>query len=130
FPNAQVWVPNVNGAGQPTGGTSSAAIDASGYQLVRAPRFTGSLGVTYMMPIEGGEITASARGLYSSGFPFEPSGRLRQGGYGVLNASIGYESDAGWGLRFEGKNITGTKYITFAGSANPSDYYVPADPAT
>lgn len=129
FTNAQTFIVNRDLAGNLIAGTRSASAIATGKQLVKAPKFTASAGLSYVATMENGKITANVRGQYTGAFPWEPSGRLRQNGYVVVNAGIGYEADEGWGVRFEGTNLTDAKYSTFTASSAPTgDFYTPSDP--
>lgn len=128
FPSAQVYVVNRDMSGNLIAGTTSISFDASGRQLVRAPKFSGTAGISYTNNLGDGAITANLRGQYTSGFPWEASGRLRQKAYATLNASLGYEAKAGWGVKFEATNITDAQYSVFTGSSTPGDYYMPSDP--
>src|SRR3546814_14565770 len=50
FPGAPAAVP------LPTGGNSTANIDASGNHMIRAPSFTANAAVNYTVPVGDGEI--------------------------------------------------------------------------
>lgn len=131
FRQAQVYVPNVDPVtGAPVGGARSISFDASGKKLMRSPSFMGSGGVTYKQPVAGGEVTAVVRAQYNSSMPWEPSNRLKEDPYILVNASIGYESDNGWGVRVQGANILGAKYSINTGTTNFGDVYAAGDPAT
>lgn len=77
-----------------------------------------------------GRLNASVSASYNSGFNWEPSGRLRQGRYALLDASVGYESDDGWGVRLSGNNLTDANYSIYTASGNSSDFFSAADPTT
>ena len=131
FKNAEVYLPNVDAAGQPIGGNSRGVnFDASGQRLIRTPDFTASAGLTYTAPVGNGEITATARAAYTGSVIWEPAGRIRQDAYTLLNASIGYKSDEGWGIRLLGNNITDAKYSIYSGATALSDFFAAGDPAT
>lgn len=130
FKNAEIYVPNMF-EGAPTGGnTRVTGFDASGQRIIRTPRFTGSAGLTYTHMLEAGNIVAVVRGSYNSGFNWEPSGRVKQGAYALVNASLGYTSNEGWGIRVQGNNITNAKYANYGGAVAFSDFYSASDPAT
>lgn len=130
FRNAQVYAPNVNAAGQPVGGDASISIDASGKPLIRTPKFMASPGLTYRRRVGNGDLIGVVRAQYSSRMSWEPSDRLTEDPRVLVNASIGYESNAGWGLRVEGANIFNVDYALSKGSTNFGDYFSAADPAT
>ena len=51
-----------------------------------------------------------------------------QDAYGILNASIGLASTAGWRVALVGKNLTDESYATFIqSSGNHINRYVPRD---
>lgn len=131
FKNAEVYIPNVDGAGNPIGGnTRVTGYDASGLRLIRTPKWTGTAGITYAAPVGDGKFTGSVRARYNGDFIWEPSGRIREGDYVVLNASLAYRWDSGIQLALEGQNMTGTKYSLYSGATALSDFYAPSDPAT
>ena len=130
FPNAQVYVPNVDAAGRPIGGDASISFDASGKRLVRSPKFTASAGVTYEQELGDGRLTAVARAQYNSSMSWEASGRLREPSYALVNASIGYEWNSGWALRIQGSNIFDAKYSIATLSTNFGDVFSAGDPTT
>lgn len=130
FRNAQVYVPNVDAAGNPVGGDASIAVDASGNRLIRAPKVMLSAGVTYTYPLGTGALTGVVRAQHSSRMSWEPSGRLTEDPLTLVNASIGYEAAAGWGVRVEGMNIFDEKYSITKSSTNFGDHFSAADPAT
>ena len=130
FKNAQVYVPNVNAAGQTVGGDASISVDASGKSLIRTPKFMVSPGVTYRHHIGSGDLVGVLRAQYSSRMSWEPSGRLTEDARTLVNASVGYEATAGWGVRLEGANIFNVNYAITKSSSNFGDYFSAADPAT
>ena len=131
FPGAEIYVPNLDANGNPVGGNRRiVGFDASGKRLIRTPRWTGSAGASYTYAMERGKVVGTVRSAYNGSFNWEPSGRVREGSYVLLNASLGYFSDEGWGISVQGKNIGNTKYSIYSGATNLSDFYAAADPAT
>lgn len=87
--------------------------DRSGKRLPQAPRLSLNAGVQYLHPFAGGTLRLSGEYRYQSSMYFniyqDPA--LRQGGYGLLNAGIGWESGAGhWYVEFYGRNLTDKLY--------------------
>ena len=130
FRNAQVYVPNVDAAGRPIGGAASISIDASGKRLVRSPSLTASAGLTYTQAFADGRLTAVVRAQYNGSMSWEASGRLKEPSYTLVNASVGYEWNSGWGLRLQGANIFDAKYSIATLSTNFGDAFSAGDPAT
>ncbi|MEW9854956.1 TonB-dependent receptor [Novosphingobium sp. M1R2S20] len=104
--------PGVLAPGPRTGGFATCFGDASGNQTPGAPDFTGSLGVSYSVPVsDEANLRFNLLGSYNSGFPFESDGVLSQKEYALLNGSIGYWVTEHWGVELWGRNITDTKYF-------------------
>ncbi|HKQ81426.1 MAG TPA: TonB-dependent receptor [Steroidobacteraceae bacterium] len=130
FKNASVYVPNVDANGQPVGGDAGISIDASGNRLVRTPKYTASAGLTYSQQWGDGALTAIVRGQYQSSMPWEAGERLKEDAYTVLNASVGYAWNNGWGLRIQGQNILDEEYSLYSAAQPFGDNFSAADPAT
>lgn len=139
FKNAPDYVPAIPGqrcpgvtAGAlPLGGNCLVSVDASGKPLIRSPDFSGNVGVTWVAPVGGGELTTSARLSYRDGFSWDPSGRVPEGANTMVNGSIAYDSaDKSWGVGIKGENILGSKYQIYGGSVDVADYYSAGAPAT
>ena len=139
YPNAADFVPP--GVGQrcpgvttgpiPLGGNCGVVTDVSGNQMVRAPDFTANIGGSYIFPTDFGYITATARLAYNEGFPWDPSGRVEEDSYTLLNMSVSWDApDGRWGARVQGENLTDTEYSLYGGALGPGDYYSAANPRT
>jgi len=117
--------------GAPNGGSFSCLGDASGNRTPLAPKFSGSVGATYILPMgEMGEFRMSGLYSYNDGFYFEPDNRLEQPSYGLLNGSVAYRSNDKWGLELWGRNLNNKVYhVQMVGSA-VTDFAVPAAPRT
>ena len=89
FPGAQIVVPNVGG------GNRNSTMDASGQPVIRSPKLTLNAGLTYETPFAGGELTLSGSIYHSSSFNYEPSGRVKQPAYELIQSSIGWSPDSG-----------------------------------
>jgi iron complex outermembrane receptor protein len=130
FPNAPYYTPLL---ASPYGSTSFAA-DASGNQLVDAPRFVFNFGMNYAMETSVGIFDANANFSYNGGFKWNPDNVIRQKAYELVDASLTYTpvDHDNWQVRLWGKNITGEKYTSFVlEQAGPAGFsYAPAPPAT
>jgi iron complex outermembrane receptor protein len=105
--------PNAAGFGLPItlGGLSPIIGDVSGDRLLRAPRLTAVLGITYVTSVSGGELTVAPSVYYTSGYlPYDPFGVLHQGSYARVATEISYQPDgSNWRFSLWGRNLTNTK---------------------
>ena len=116
--------------GPRTGGNLNCVIDASGNQLIRAPDFSGTLGLSYAWRASFGKLSATANLFHSASFPYEAGGRLRQAPYEVVNAQIGWRSISDrLGARVFVRNLTNKHYFTNLVSS-AGDIFAPAAPRT
>ncbi len=113
------------------GGTVSSICDLSGYDLIRAPHFTGTLGFTYEVPTSVGEFSIGANNSYNSGFYWDPDNRLKQKAYNSLNATLGWTINDQWRFELWGKNLLDEKIdATVQGASGGSDIQSPGEPRT
>jgi iron complex outermembrane receptor protein len=99
------------GTGPSPCGNTQYVGDATGRRTVRTPEFTGSLGVSYTREIGVGTIDVSGNLFYSSGYFGDPAERLKQNGYAVLNANIGWTAPGGkFRVSAYGRNLTNALY--------------------
>jgi len=60
-----------------------------------------------------------------------PANQVVQGGYSLVNASVGWADPSGhFDVRVWSKNLNGKKYISYASSSIFGDQYYPAEPRT
>jgi len=103
--------PGTVGAGPATGGIVVCGGDASGNKLPMSPKFAGSFGATYTLPVgETGEVRASGLLNYNSGYYFEPDNLRKQDDFVLVNASLEYRPTENFGIEIWGKNLTKTGY--------------------
>jgi iron complex outermembrane recepter protein len=133
FTNAPLTVPVA------TGGNATIVGDLTGQEMFFAPSFTGTIGAQYEIPTAVGKFQLASSYQYNGGYNWggtadaagTPSNRIRQSSYNLLNASLQWKSsDDRWSVRFWGKNITSTKYWSYASTSANGDVYSPAAPAT
>lgn len=106
-------------------------IDASGNRMLRTPKYTGSAGINYSFSTSIGELTASATAVFSSRFFWSAANRLDQPSYGLLNASLFWESTSGrFNARVWGKNLTDKRYISQGTESGLTDDLLYAAPRT
>jgi iron complex outermembrane receptor protein len=108
-----------------------ALANAAGNPTTRTPKFTGSVGFDYKMTTTAGEFGLSSNLYYNSGFAWEPSNRLRQKAYELLNASVRWTSPGDtFTVRLWAQNLTRAKYLTQGQSTAVGDLLIPAAPRT
>ncbi len=91
----------------------------------RTPKFTGSLGIQYSMPVFGGELTPRLDETYQSKIYFVTNngcftttgpagcGTGAQGAYGLLNARLSWEPRSKiWEVSVWGRNLTDKAYFS------------------
>jgi len=101
------------------GGDGLTVVDVSDQRsLVNAPRWDGSLGLTFDTELSGmGSLSFSADASYRSKTYLEVNSteNLAQGGYTVFNAGITFHSqDDHWRIMLAGKNLGDKEYRTHA----------------
>lgn len=95
------------------GALAQVTTDASGYQMQRAPDFTGNIGASYRVPIAGGQLTLSGNLYYTSKFYFDPSRQFEQGAYPVLGLKAQWlDPSQHYTVAFYGDNLTNERYRT------------------
>lgn len=91
------------------------SVNNTGHPLGNSPKDQYSVAANVNLPLEmGGYLTGSASyswiDSYYTGATQDPN--LRNPAYGMVNASVGYDSsDRKWGLTFWVKNLTNSYYI-------------------
>jgi iron complex outermembrane receptor protein len=86
---------------------------ASGQQMLRAPKFTGSLGARYSLDLGGGRLALSGNLYHTSSFAFDASGQFRQPGYETLGLRAEWTDPSDhYTIALFGDNVTGERYRT------------------
>lgn len=110
YQNAFGTCPNIPVAG---------AQDLSGAELPASPKWSGNLAVQYhgVVPNSGAQWYLRGEYAYRSesyahsvGVGGDPIQRID--GYGLFNASLGFDFEGGWSLKLWGKNLTDKDYFT------------------
>lgn len=86
FPNAPSAIP------QPTGGTLPIIKSATGNTLPNSPDLTYTLGATYNIPLEIGNIGLNVNDNFNTGFYSEPDNVFHQSSFHIVNASVTWTS--------------------------------------
>lgn len=99
----------------PAYGYATGPTNFAGDTMIRSPDWTGDAGLSWRVPSAAGTWNAAANLALTSTVPFTPDRQLAQGGYGLLNLSVGWTApDAMWSLDINGDNVLNRRYQTFA----------------
>ncbi|MET0986307.1 MAG: TonB-dependent receptor, partial [Steroidobacteraceae bacterium] len=102
-----ILVPN------PAGGfMATSNIDLADNDLARSPELTANLTVSFDYPVAAGAIFGATNYYRSSRLYFDPANSYSQDAFGVLNAQIGYRSEARWWVSAWSKNLTDETYLS------------------
>jgi iron complex outermembrane recepter protein len=103
--------------GSPRGGDAPVvAGSAAGNDFPYAPQLTATLGLTHDWTLESGSIVTNIGALYSSRYYAQPDNLIEQKGFAQVNASIEWQADNGYSMRFWMNNIT--DYIPMVNATN------------
>jgi iron complex outermembrane receptor protein len=94
-------------------GIGQQSLDASGNRMLKAPRFTGFLGVTYTSKSSGGELVANLSAYHTSTYNYDQVNLVQTKAYTTFDGDISFSPSALDGLKagLYGKNITGAKWL-------------------
>lgn len=126
FTNAPYGAPN-----PATGGNFPIVpLDVTGFEMQRAPKFTGNVNATYTIPLaSGGNWSISGSISHNDGFFWQPTHRIRQRPYTLVDAQLGYSfPDDAFSITVWGKNLTKEKYYT-TGYEQGGPFGNPSSPA-
>jgi iron complex outermembrane receptor protein len=93
---------------------ATTACSLTGQRLSGLPRWAGSLGIDYILPVsESGNLVLHSDTSARSGYYGDPSlSRYTWvGGYTVTNAVVGYRSENGWEVDVFARNLFNRNYI-------------------
>jgi iron complex outermembrane receptor protein len=94
-------------------GGASQAVNASGNQLERAPKWVVTAGAEYTHELPAGSMQMNVNWYYNNGFYWTPQNSIKQSAYNILDASLAYTfPDKAWSVQFWGKNLTNAFYET------------------
>jgi outer membrane receptor protein involved in Fe transport len=115
FPDADRYTPN------PLGGSTRSTVPADGNRLPSTADATFNLNFHYDHEMKGGTLAFDLGGYYNSGFYGQPDNVLKQDGYFLLDASVGWRTpDDRYGVRLWGKNLTNEAVATALGQSDTS----------
>jgi iron complex outermembrane receptor protein len=105
FPAAEVATPATGG------GNVDGPVDATGNAMIRAPRLSGNVGVSYASQAFGGALVGSLNEYFNSGYYWDPANRLQQPKYQILNAQAKWSPpNSHFSVTLWGCNLTNTRY--------------------
>jgi iron complex outermembrane recepter protein len=85
--------------------------NASGYEMPRAPKFTGNLGMKYTTGLAKGKVSFTANLYSTSRFFFDSSDQFAQGGYTTLGLRADWTDPSGrLTVGLYGDNVTDQRY--------------------
>lgn len=94
------------------GGVVNGIGDVSGERMQRTPKYSGSLGLNYALPLLGGNVDLNAVYSYQSKTTFDFAGTLTEGSVGLLNLRAAWtDPSKKWTLAVSGRNVTDEKYL-------------------
>jgi len=131
FPAGICTTPRPTG-GAVLGGVLSTTCDLSGKQLPSAPRWSYSLGLTYVVPSAAGDFELRVNDGYKGMYFWETDNRIKQHAYHLVNASVTWiHPNEHYSLQLYVKNLTGSFYYAVASEGTGgNDVYAPGAPRT
>ncbi len=103
----------------------------NGNSLIRAPEFSGNIGLTHRVYSEIGNFRTSVNWYFNDGFYWEPDNRVKEDAYDLLNAEVSWTNAAeSLRLRVFGNNLTDTEYAVYTNSGQFGDLAAMAPPRT
>lgn len=114
FPGAPAASP------RPGGGNVQFVIDATGYDMVRSPRFTSEVSADYEVPIGNGAVGASVTWAHNSGFYTDPDNAIKQPAFDLVNLRARFKVNQ---LEFYAyaQNVTDEIYLSSLSHTNLGD---------
>ena len=133
FPNAPANVPcftSPTSCGANYGMAPPVIINARGFEMLRAPEWTSSVGVRYSTGVARGRLALSSNLYYTSKFYEDLADQLAQSAYATLGLHAQWSDPSGrLTLAVYGDNLTGRKYYSSARSGSTGFPVVWAPPA-
>jgi len=105
FPGAQIYTPRTDGLG---GNDVTVPYDASGKNMIRAPRTTFGVSFDYTAETEAGDIGFAGNVFHSAKYFWDFQNRLTQPAYTLVNGEISFSPAGEPGIRLSiwGRNLT------------------------
>jgi len=110
-----VLIPDNDGDGRMefAGFSTTQQFDASGLQVQRAPKFSGTFSANYRTEVGGGELSLSGNLYHSSTVFFDPAHQFPQGAYDIASARVEWtDPSERYTIAIYGDNLLDEKYLT------------------
>jgi iron complex outermembrane receptor protein len=94
-------------------GIKQQVVDASGFRMIKAPKFTGFMGLNFENELTAGKITANLSGYYTSSVRYDFIGFMQQKAYVTFGADVSFAPAAMPGLKIGAfaKNINNAYFL-------------------
>jgi iron complex outermembrane receptor protein len=113
---------------KPTGGATQVAVNASGFQMIKAPRFSSTLSGNYSIDVgQSQELDMNVTYAHTGAFYWDPTNYYKQGPVDLVNAKLTLKlNDKGVHVSIYGTNLTNVVYLS---GVVPSTSSVGASPS-
>ena len=92
---------------------NNTSTNASGFEMLRSPRFTADVGAVYTVPVSIGKMAFSADYYHTAKFFFDSSEQFEQPAYSTLDLRAEWTNPSGLlSIAVYGNNVTDTRYLT------------------
>ncbi|MDB5365742.1 MAG: TonB-dependent receptor [Rhodospirillales bacterium] len=103
-------------------GPGGVVVDATGKRLNASPKYTANFAAEYNYDMQGGDLLFGRLEYFwqdKQYFVASNDPQQSQGAYGLMNASVGYETpDGQWRFSLWGKNLLDKQYITITATVS------------
>ncbi|MGO4836971.1 TonB-dependent receptor, partial [Rhizobiaceae sp. 2RAB30] len=104
--------------------------DESGNWQPFASKYSANLSAQYTRPVADGiDLVARADYNWRSSFFWDTANKIREPGYGIVNARIGIETES-WGVSLFAQNLFDQEYRVRAGTYSGQALAIPGTPQT
>jgi iron complex outermembrane receptor protein len=125
FPGAPKAIPDLI-----NGGNTVVSADASGHELIRAPRFSANLMATYSIPVKDGSVDFNLSYNYTSRIYQEVDNYLFIPAMSLVNGQISWSINTTYKLSAWGRNLTNKFYFANASALAAATSGAAAEPRT
>lgn len=104
--------------------------DATGNELPRAPEFTSTFAVDWVIPTSIGDFTLTSSWYHNGGFFWESQNILAESAYDLVNAQVSYQATDALRFRVWGRNLLNEEYYSYQTATSAGNQGAPAAPLT